>query len=61
MCKGIAILINDVEIRMNEKSNSHSELGREDEFLKVNVIYDDTAKRGYRFEVDSHNDSQRRE
>ena len=58
MCKGIAILINDRRILMNEKNNSHSQLGKEDEFLKINVIYDDREKRGYRLEIDNHGSDQ---
>jgi len=59
MCKGIAILINDKNILMNDKESSHSEIPvDEDKYLKVNVIYDDRVKRGYRFEVDNHGDNQ---
>ena len=60
MCKGIAILINDRKIVMNEKTNSHSELQlkNEDSFLKINCIYDDSTEEGYRFEIDNHNISQ---
>jgi len=59
MCKGIAILINDNEIVMNEKDSSHSKINKnEDNYLKVNVIYDDRKKEGYRIELDSHGEDQ---
>ena len=61
MCKGIAILINDKNVIMNEKTNSHSELRKEDDYLKINCIYDDTTKEGYKFEVDNHSKEQLKE
>ena len=52
MCKGYAILINDKEIVCGE-TNSHSQLKQSmDGYLKVNVIYDDEKKEGYRIEPD---------
>ena len=55
------MLINDRKIY--GLGNSHSELAeakkvKEDDYLKVNIIYDGTRKEGYRMEVDEHSKEQ---
>jgi len=59
MCKGVAILINDKEILMNPKNSFHSHIvANVDNYLKINVVFDNTKKEGYRIEVDKHSEEQ---
>jgi hypothetical protein len=60
MCKGIAIGINDKNIVMNYENSSHTNIKnfKEDEYLKINLIYDITAEHKYRIEVDNHDETQ---
>ena len=56
MCKGVAVLVNFKECVIGN-SNSHSrEVKNKDDYLALNVIYDETRKAGYRIEPDTHND-----
>jgi hypothetical protein len=61
MCKGYAILAN--EKRVYGGGSSHSDLANnlgisEDDYLKVNVIFNNTQKEGYRVEIDNHGEGQ---
>lgn len=57
MCKGIAILVNYDEILMNEVDSHHGNIkDDQDDYLKVELIYDDEAERGYRIEMDEADD-----
>ena len=59
MCKGVAILINDKEILMNPKNSFHSHIvANVDNYLKINVVFDNTKKEGHRIEVDKHSEEQ---
>ena len=56
MCKGVAVVITKDEVLIG-KSNSHSEIkGNCDDSVKINVIYDDRTKKGYRWEIDAEDD-----
>jgi hypothetical protein len=62
MCKGCAILANFDEVLI-AKNNKHDELSKKekksvDDYCKINVIYDDNEKRGYRLEIDHHEDKE---
>ena len=54
MCKGAAVLVNFKKVIIGD-SNSHSDAVQDkDNYLALNVIYDDTKKAGYRIEPDTH-------
>ncbi|RLJ09845.1 MAG: hypothetical protein DRP15_02190 [Candidatus Aenigmatarchaeota archaeon] len=58
MCKGVAVLVNFKEVIIGD-SNSHSDTVQDkDNYLALNVIYDDTKKAGYRIEPDTHDDKE---
>jgi len=55
MCKGVAVLVNFKEVVIGNGSSHSSEVQNKDDYLALNVIYDDTKKCGYRIEPDTHN------
>lgn len=56
MCKGVAVLVNFKECIIGDGS-SHSDATKDkDDYLALNVIYDDNEKSGYRIEADTHGD-----
>ena len=52
MCRGFAILANEKEILYKENNFSHSKIGNEDDYLRLEILMDTTKKCGYRIELD---------
>ena len=56
MCKGVAVLVNFEEVVIGNSSLHHEEVKNKDDYLALNVIYDNRRKCGYRIEPDTHDD-----
>ncbi len=59
MCKGCAVLVNFREAIVCDGSSHSAEGINKDNYLALNVIYDDRKKCGYRIELDCHDDETR--
>jgi hypothetical protein len=52
MCKGMAVLANDKEVLVGKDCRHDAIAQNVDGYAKINVIYDDREKEGYRIELD---------
>jgi|GEM_PF-2855121 len=64
MCRGFALLANFKEIKHIENNTSHSRIDGSnniDNYIKIEIIRDDTTKQGYKIEVDEFIDNETKE